>query len=63
VASNPSTAGAVDGARGARWPSVHPRPEADPDGRFGGEIYNAEDGRTYGVTIWRETLDRLKVKG
>ena len=33
------------------------------DGRFGGEIYNAEDGRTYGVTIWRETLDRLKVKG
>jgi len=53
----------VDGARGARWPSVHPRPEADPDGRFGGEIYNAEDGRTYGVTIWRETLDRLKVKG
>jgi uncharacterized protein (DUF2147 family) len=33
------------------------------DGRFAGEIYNAEDGRTYGATIWRETADRLKVKG
>jgi uncharacterized protein (DUF2147 family) len=33
------------------------------EARFAGEIYNAEDGRTYGVTIWRETPDRLKVKG
>lgn len=34
-----------------------------PEGRFAGEIYNAEDGRTYGVTIWREAAERLKVKG
>jgi uncharacterized protein (DUF2147 family) len=34
-----------------------------PEGRFAGEIYNAEDGRTYGITIWRETTERLKVKG
>lgn len=33
------------------------------EGRFAGEIYNAEDGKTYGITIWRETTDRLKVKG
>lgn len=33
------------------------------EGRFAGEIYNAEDGRTYGVSIWRDTPDRLKVKG
>jgi uncharacterized protein (DUF2147 family) len=33
------------------------------EGRFAGEIYNAEDGKTYGIAIWRETADRLKVKG
>jgi uncharacterized protein (DUF2147 family) len=33
------------------------------EGRFAGEIYNAEDGKTYGITIWREATDRLKVKG
>lgn len=33
------------------------------DGRFMGEVYNAEDGRTYGVSIWRDTPKMLAVKG
>lgn len=32
-------------------------------GRFDGEIYNAENGKTYFVTLWREAPDRLKIKG
>ena len=35
----------------------------DPEGRFAGQIYNAEDGKSYGVAIWRETAESLKVKG
>lgn len=32
-------------------------------GRFDGEIYNAEDGRSYQVSLRREAPDRLTVKG
>ena len=31
------------------------------EGRFEGEIYNAEDGKSYSVSFWRESADRLKV--
>jgi len=31
-------------------------------GRFDGQIYNAENGKSYDITLWRETRD-LKVKG
>jgi len=37
--------------------------EATPDGRFAGDIYNAEDGKFYSVSLWRESPDRLKLKG
>jgi uncharacterized protein (DUF2147 family) len=36
---------------------------ATPDGRFAGDIYNAEDGKFYSVSLWRESSDRLKLKG
>ncbi|HEY0330300.1 MAG TPA: DUF2147 domain-containing protein [Rhodopseudomonas sp.] len=32
------------------------------DGRFTGQIYNAENGKSYDVSLWRETRD-LKLKG
>lgn len=31
-------------------------------GRFDGEIYNAENGKSYEISLWREATD-LKVKG
>ena len=31
--------------------------------RFEGDIYNAEDGKRYSVSLWRESSDRLKLKG
>ena len=31
-------------------------------GRFDGEIYNAENGKSYEISVWREATD-LKVKG
>jgi len=31
-------------------------------GRFDGQIYNAENGKSYDISLWRETRD-LKVKG
>ena len=34
-----------------------------PEGRFEGEIYNAEDGKRYSVSLWRESSDRLKLEG
>jgi hypothetical protein len=34
-----------------------------PEGKFDGDIYNAEDGKSYSVSIWRESPDRLKLKG
>ena len=37
--------------------------KATPEGRFDGEIYNAEDGKSYAVSLWRESSDRLKLKG
>ncbi|GLR87150.1 DUF2147 domain-containing protein [Bradyrhizobium iriomotense] len=37
--------------------------EATPEGRFAGEIYNAEDGKRYSVSLWREAADKLKLKG
>jgi uncharacterized protein (DUF2147 family) len=33
------------------------------DGRFNGQIYNAENGGSYEISLWREAADRLKVKG
>ncbi|WP_316195964.1 MULTISPECIES: DUF2147 domain-containing protein [unclassified Bradyrhizobium] len=33
------------------------------DGRYAGEVYNAEDGKTYGVSVWRDSPGRLAVKG
>lgn len=33
------------------------------EGRFSGEIYNAEDGERYSVSLWRDASDRLKLKG
>jgi uncharacterized protein (DUF2147 family) len=33
------------------------------DGRFYGQIYNAENGGSYEVSLWREAADTLKVKG
>lgn len=33
------------------------------EGRFAGEIYNAEDGKSYSVSLWRDSSDRLKLKG
>lgn len=35
----------------------------DKDHRFGGKIYNADDGRQYDVTIWSETSGELLVEG
>lgn len=32
-------------------------------GRFDGEIYNAENGRSYQISVSREAPDRLKIKG
>ena len=36
---------------------------ATPEGRFSGEIYNAEDGESYSISLWRESAERLKLKG
>lgn len=33
------------------------------EGRFEGEIYSAEEGKTYSIYLWRESSDRLKLKG
>ena len=33
------------------------------EGRFEGQIYNAEDGKSYAVSLWRVSPDRLKLKG
>ncbi len=37
------------------------RPNADD--RYEGEIYNADDGKKYAVTVWRDGRDGLSVKG
>ncbi|WP_229184727.1 DUF2147 domain-containing protein [Bradyrhizobium oropedii] len=37
--------------------------KATPEGRFDGDIYNAEDGKSYSVSLWRDASDRLKLKG
>jgi uncharacterized protein (DUF2147 family) len=34
-----------------------------PEGRFEGEIYNAEDGKFYSVALWRDSSERLKLQG
>ncbi|MGY4478757.1 DUF2147 domain-containing protein [Bradyrhizobium sp. USDA 3364] len=34
-----------------------------PEGRFDGDIYNAEDGKSYSVSLWRDASGRLKLKG
>ncbi|THD46512.1 MAG: DUF2147 domain-containing protein [Bradyrhizobium sp.] len=34
-----------------------------PEGRFEGQIYNAENGKSYSVALWRESSDRLTLKG
>ncbi|AWN41425.1 DUF2147 domain-containing protein [Methylobacterium durans] len=33
------------------------------DGRFEGKIYNAEDGKSYDVTVWSDQPSALTVKG
>lgn len=33
------------------------------EGHFDGDIYNAENGKTYSVSLWRESPDHLKIKG
>ncbi|MCJ2081853.1 DUF2147 domain-containing protein [Methylobacterium sp. J-090] len=35
----------------------------DKDQRYGGKIYNADDGKQYDVTIWNETPGELLVEG
>ena len=37
--------------------------QATPDGQFAGDIYNAESGKFYSVSLWRESSERLKLKG
>jgi uncharacterized protein (DUF2147 family) len=37
--------------------------KANADDRYEGEIYNNEDGKKYGVTIWLDSPTHLKVKG
>lgn len=32
-------------------------------GRFEGDVYNSEDGKSYSIALWRESSDRVKVKG
>lgn len=34
-----------------------------PEGRFEGEIYNAEDGNRYSVVLWHDSSAQLKLKG
>jgi uncharacterized protein (DUF2147 family) len=34
-----------------------------PDERFHGQIYNAENGKSYEITLWRASADGLKIKG
>ncbi len=33
------------------------------EGQFAGQIYNAENGKSYEITLWREAPDKLKVRG
>ena len=33
------------------------------EGHFAGQIYNAENGKFYAISLWRETTDKLRVKG
>ncbi|MET0257600.1 MAG: DUF2147 domain-containing protein [Methylobacterium sp.] len=33
------------------------------DGRYAGKIYNADNGKSYDVTIWSETAAELSVRG
>ena len=33
------------------------------EGSFEGQIYNAEDGKSYAMSLWRVSPDRLKLKG
>ena len=33
------------------------------DAEYEGLIYNADNGKSYDVTVWRESADELKVKG
>lgn len=37
--------------------------QPSPEGYFHGQIYDAEGGKFYEISLWRETNDRLKVKG
>jgi uncharacterized protein (DUF2147 family) len=33
------------------------------DARFHGQIYNAENGKSYEITLWRASADELKIRG
>ena len=35
----------------------------NPDERFHGQIYNAENGKSYEITLWRAEADGLKIRG
>jgi uncharacterized protein (DUF2147 family) len=35
----------------------------DPDGHFAGRLYNAGNGKYVDISLWRETSDRLSLKG
>ena len=37
--------------------------KANSEGQYEGKVYNAEDGKYYGVTLWSEQQGRLTVKG
>ncbi len=37
--------------------------KANEDDRYEGLIYNADDGKSYDVTVWLESANDLKVKG
>ena len=34
-----------------------------PEGRYAGTIYNAENGKSYAISLWRPSPDSLSVKG
>jgi uncharacterized protein (DUF2147 family) len=34
-----------------------------PDGRFAGQIYDAESGKLHAISLWRATPDRLSIRG
>src|SRR5438552_9358668 len=50
------------GAAAARAPIDH-GPGARRRRRFQGQIYNAENGKSYAISVWREPVGGLKIQG